>query len=171
MTALILSVNPEAGLPILFVPADLAVGTADEFGLGGVAKEGLVDCVEREAVACVDMPCLFDPAICENEPVIGPGMRDLTASTRFIIPIMPSTSKSVSTVREASSESSEPYPAIFVHRNVRTCTPRPLLCVSSATQNSRRLAAGCAKFTRTKRIGLRAIASKTSTAVRAGWHS
>ena len=141
-----------------------------EFEVVGVAKEGLVDCTEIEAVSCVAESCILAPAadLCENEPVVGPGMRERTASTRFIIPTMPSTSISVSTVREVSSESSEPYPAIFILRNVITCTPRPLLCVSSATQNSRRLAAGCAKFTKTNRIGLRAIASNTSTAVRAG---
>src|SRR5690348_1762625 len=142
MTARILSVKLDAGLPVLFVPEGLTV--PNEFEAEGVAKEGLVGRIEKEAVVCVvldgsispvsllcvDVSCALASAaaaICENEPVIGPGMRDRTASTRFIIPTMPSTSISVSTVREVSSESSEPYPAIFILRNVRTCTPRPLL--------------------------------------------
>ena len=148
MTARILSVKLDAGLPVLFVSAGLTVPNEVEFEAEGVAKEGLVDRIEKDAVAwdvacvvldgsvppvslfCVDVSCALAPAaaaICENEPVIGPGMRDRTASTRFIIPTIPSTSMSVSTIREVSSESSEPYPAIFILRNVRTCTPRPLL--------------------------------------------
>src|SRR6266849_518619 len=127
MTARILSVKPDAELPVLFVPAGLTDPNDAEFEVEGVAKEGLVDRIEKEAVACgvlddsiplvsllcVAVSCVPAPeeaAICENEPVIGPGMRERTASTRFIIPTMPSTSISVSTVREVSSESSEPYP-------------------------------------------------------------
>jgi len=122
MTARILSVKLDAGLPVLFVSAGLTVPNEVEFEAEGVAKEGLVDRIEKDAVACVvldgsiplvslfcvDVSCALAPAaaaICENEPAIGPGMRDRTASTRFIIPTMPSTSISVSTGKFSAASS------------------------------------------------------------------
>jgi len=46
-----LSVKPDTGFPVLFVPAGLLVPNVAEFEAEGVAKEGLVDRIEKEAVA------------------------------------------------------------------------------------------------------------------------
>ena len=110
---------------------------------------GAVTCPPMEEAELVfagglDMLPLFDAAI-----------RARMTLTIFMIPSIPSTSISASTVCERSSTSSigGPYPAIFVQWKVSTCTPLPLRWVSSATQNSRLAAAAWARSTSTSRTG------------------
>jgi hypothetical protein len=47
-----LSVKLDVGLPGLFISAGLIDPKAVEFGAAGVAKEGLFDLIDKEAVAC-----------------------------------------------------------------------------------------------------------------------
>jgi len=50
MIARIFSEKPDAGLPALFILAGLTGSEDFEFGAAGTAKEGLVDCIAKEAV-------------------------------------------------------------------------------------------------------------------------